>query len=244
MNPVLVAGGATVMTFTGGFAALRAGKYRHLILGLAAGLMLGVVGFDLLPEALQNAPPTVLSTPLPLLLFVAGFLLLHVVERAVAIHRAHEDAYKSHQHQQAIGMFTASALVFHSVLDGFALGLAFQASTATGVAVAVAVISHDFADGFNTYTITTLYGNDRKRALLLLSADAVAPLAGATISLLTAIPASSVDAYLGFFAGVLLYLATADVLPEAHSPRSSGLTLVFTIAGAAIMFAIVGIAHQ
>jgi len=43
---------------------------------------------------------------------------------------------------------------------------------------------------------------------------------------------------------VLLYLATADVLPEAHSPRSSGLTLVFTIAGAAIMFAVVAIAHQ
>lgn len=110
--------------------------------------------------------------------------------------------------------------------------------------VAVAVIAHDFADGFNTYTVTTLYGNDKKRALLLLAADAAAPLAGAAISLLTAIPPTSVNAYLGFFAGVLLYLATADVLPEAHSPQSSGLTLAFTVAGAAVMFVIVGIAHQ
>src|SRR4051812_555084 len=105
------------MTIVGGLTALRAARYRHLILGLAAGLMLGVVGFDLLPEALDHAPLTVLSTPLPLLLFVAGFLLLHVVERAVAVHRAQESAYRAHRHRQAVGLFTASALVTHSALD-------------------------------------------------------------------------------------------------------------------------------
>ena len=243
-NVVLVAGGASVMTLAGGFTALRAGRHRHLILGLAAGLMLGVVGFDLLPEALEHSPRMAWATPVPLVLFVSGFLTLHVIERGVAIHRGQESAYRSHQHRQAVGLLTASALVGHSVLDGFALGVAFQADTATGAAVAVAVITHDFADGFNTYTITTLYGNDRRRAVWLLVADAAAPLAGAALSIMTTISTTSLGAYLGFFGGVLLYLATADVLPEAHSPRSSGLTLVFTVGGAAIMLGIVGLAHR
>jgi len=42
----------------------------------------------------------------------------------------------------------ASGLVGHSVMDGFAIGAAFQAGIEVGAAVAVAVIGHDFADGF------------------------------------------------------------------------------------------------
>ena len=52
--PVLVALGSFATTLLGGVAALRIGDRRHLVLGLAAGLMLGVVLFDLLPEALSE----------------------------------------------------------------------------------------------------------------------------------------------------------------------------------------------
>ena len=82
-----------------------------------------------------------------------------------------------------------------------------------GAVVAIAVLSHDFADGFNTYTVTSLYGSDRRRALALLVADALAPVTGAAITLLVTIPQEILGLYLGFLAGVLLYLATSDILP-------------------------------
>jgi ZIP family zinc transporter len=88
MVPVLVALGSFVTTLAGGFAALRFRDYRHLILGLAAGLMLGVVAFDLVPEALSQQPGELFGVQLALLAAVVGFLTLHVVERSVAIHRA------------------------------------------------------------------------------------------------------------------------------------------------------------
>ncbi|MGS0684941.1 hypothetical protein ACVBEQ_07285 [Nakamurella sp. GG22] len=133
------------MTLAGGLAALRADRYRHLVLGMAAGVMLGVVGFELLPESLQQNKTQVMSRP-----------------------------------------------------------CAFQVDMQIGVAVSIAVIAHDFADGFNTYTLTTLYGNDRRRGLLLLGADAAAPILGATLSLAVTISQSVLGAYLGFFAGVLM----------------------------------------
>ena len=203
--------------------------------------MLGVVGFELLPESLQQNKTEVMSTPVPLLLFVGGFLLLHVIERSLALHRGHESTYRSHRHEHAAGTIAASALVAHSVLDGFALGVAFQIDLQIGVAVSIAVIAHDFADGFNTYTLTTLHGNDRRRGLLLLGADAAAPVLGATLSLGITISPSVLGAYLGFFAGVLMYLATADVLPEAHAQHPSALTLAVTVAGAALLLAVVWI---
>lgn len=248
--PVLVAAFAFVMTLVGGAVAQHAGDRRHLVLGLAAGLMLGVVGFDLLPEALDFQRKQLFGVPAALLMFVAGFLTLHVVERGVAIHRAHEGEYAPHAHGHAhaqdptkgVGLAAASALVGHSVADGFAIGAAFQAGNSVGAVVAIAVISHDFADGFNTYTITRLYGNDRRRALFLLTADALAPVVGAAITLAITIPPGPLGLYLGFFAGFLLYLATSDILPEAHSPHPSLATLASTLAGALLMWLVIGLA--
>lgn len=266
--PVLVAAGAFLMTLIGGLVAGKVGDKRHLVLGLAAGLMLGVVGFDLLPEAMHAASEDLFGVPQGLLMFVLGFLVLHVVERSVAIHRAHEAEYAAHSHgghqlapaepaalgqpvssghvhgrSEKMGLAAASALCLHSVMDGFAIGAAFQVGGNFGTVVAIAVIAHDFADGFNTYTITRLYGNDRRRALILLGADALAPVAGAAITLLFTIPEHAVGLYLGFFSGFLMYLATSDILPEAHSPHPSRSTLLCTLAGAGFMWLVIGLAN-
>jgi zinc and cadmium transporter len=214
--PVLVAFGAFVATLVGGLAALRFRDQQHLILGLSAGLMLGVVGFDLVPEALSQQPGELFGVPSVMLAAVLGFLTLHIIERSLAIHRWHEGEqgeYAGHVHAPGLGIFAASALVVHSLLDGLAIGAGFQVGSTVGAVVAVAVLSHDFADGFNTYTITSLYGNDRQRALTLLVADALAPVTGAAITLLVTIPQEILGLYLGFLAGVLLYLATSDILP-------------------------------
>ncbi|MEV8098681.1 ZIP family metal transporter [Kitasatospora sp. NPDC085879] len=240
------------MTLIGGWVAQRTGDRRHLVLGFAAGLMLGVVAFDLLPEAVRAAPDEIHGVPQALLMFAAGFLTIHIIERAVAIHRSHEGEYAAHTHghrhghddhaRQGIGLTAAGALVGHSLMDGFAIGAAFQAGTTVGTVVAIAVVAHDFADGFNTYTITRMYGNDRRRALTLLAADALAPVTGAAITLLFTIPVHLLGLYLGFFAGFLLYLATSDILPEAHSPHPSRTTLLCTLLGVAFMWLVIGFA--
>jgi zinc and cadmium transporter len=245
--PVLVAFGAFAATLAGGLAALRFRDQQHLILGLAAGLMLGVVGFDLVPEALSQQPGELFGVPSVMLAAVGGFLSLHILERSLAIHRGHDGAegeYAGHVHVHApgVGIVAASALVVHSLLDGVAIGAGFQAGGTVGAVVAVAVLSHDFADGFNTYTITALYGNDRRRALRLLVADALAPVTGAAVTLLVAIPRGILGLYLGFLAGVLLYLATSDILPEAHARHPSRLTLACTVLGVGFMWLVIGLA--
>jgi len=240
--PVFVSFGSFATTLLGGWAALRIRDRRHLVLGLAAGIMLGVVGFDLLPEALRQAPMLLMNVPAPLAAFVAGFLVLHMLERSIAIHRGHEGEYESHHHEPAVGLMAAGGLVLHSTMDGFAIGAAFQAGTGVGIVVAVAVIAHDFADGFNTYTITALYGNDRRRALTLLFLDALAPVVGASLTLFIAIPPTALGIYLGFFAGFLLYLAVSDILPEAHASHPTQLTVACTVAGVLLMWVVINLA--
>lgn len=250
---VIVALGAFLMTLAGGWTAQRVTDRRHLVLGLAGGLMLGVVGLDLLPEALHAAGREVFGVPLALLLFVAGFLVAHVLERLLAVRQAAhggadgdgDGAGGGHDHGgrvPQVGLTAAAAMVGHSLADGVALGVAFQVGGGMGATVALAVITHDFADGFNTYTLTHLYGNARRKALTMLFADAAAPVVGAASTLLFTLPEEFLGAYLGFFGGVLLYLAAAEILPEAHHEHPALSTLMCTVGGVAGIWLLVGLA--
>ncbi|MEU5658314.1 ZIP family metal transporter [Streptomyces sp. NPDC047737] len=238
---VFVALGAFLMTLAGGWVAQRVSDRRHLVLGLAGGLMLGVVGLDLLPEAVEAADGVVFGVPAALLLFVGGFLTAHLVERSLAVRQAAHGA--SDERVPQVGLTAAAAMVGHSLMDGIALGAAFQIGGGMGAAVALAVITHDFADGFNTYTITSLYGNARRKALLMLYADAVAPIVGAATTLLFTLPEELLGCYLGFFGGALLYLAAAEILPEAHHRHPARSTMLCTVAGVGFIWLVVGIAE-
>lgn len=239
---VFVALGAFLMTLAGGWTAQRVTDRRHLVLGLAGGLMLGVVGLDLLPEALRAAGDEVFGVPAALLLFVAGFLLAHLVERLLAARQAAHGGEEHDGRVPEVGLTAAAAMVGHSAMDGVAIGAAFQVGGGMGTAVALAVVAHDFADGFNTYTITSLYGNDRRRALAMLVADALAPVLGAASTSFVTIPEGLLGGYLGLFGGALLYLAAAEILPEAHHEHPARSTLLCTVAGVGFIWLVVGLA--
>jgi zinc transporter, ZIP family len=230
--PVLLALTTVVSTGVGGMVALRHRDQLHLILGFSAGVLLGLVAFDLLPEVYElGGGARLLHLPVVALPFVAGFLLLHVVERGMGLHQAHEHEYGDHHHVPTLGLAAAVALSVHSFLDGVGIGLAFQVNGTLGAAVALAVIAHDFADGLNTVSLVLRHGNSERRARAMLGVDAAAPLLGAASTLLFTLPERVLAGYLAFFAGFLLYLATGDILPEAHARHPTRLTMLATLGG-------------
>ncbi|HET7408071.1 MAG TPA: ZIP family metal transporter [Mycobacteriales bacterium] len=237
---MVVAVGTVLSTLVGGLVALRNRDRMHLLLGFTAGVLLGVVAFDLLPEVFHLSSGRT-GVPNVMLTFAAGFLALHLLERMVLLHHAQEEAYGEHHHP-TVGLASALALCAHSFMDGLGIGLGFQAGTRTGVAVAIAVIAHDFADGLNTVSIMLAHHNTTRRSVMLLVLDALAPLLGAATTLFWHPSQSLLSLYLGFFAGFLLYLATGDILPEAHSRRPSRLTLLATVSGILVMWGVVSLA--
>ncbi|GAA4331591.1 hypothetical protein GCM10023178_44580 [Actinomadura luteofluorescens] len=80
-------------------------------------------------------------------------------------------------------------------------------------------------------------------AIVLLLADAAAPVAGAAIGTLATVPEAVLGPYLGVFAGVLLYLAAAEILPEAHSVHPRVMTLAATGLGLFAVLLSVGLAR-
>ncbi len=224
-------------TMFGGLVALRFRDYLHLIMGFTAGVLVGLVAFELLPEVFALTRAHHLDPISSMLALVVGFLAFHIAEKITLIHHAQEETYAAHKHPN-VGLISALALSGHSFMDGVGIGLAFQISPAVGAVVAVAVVAHDFTDGLNTVTLMLVNHNTRARALGLLALDAVAPVVGAASTLLFRLPGPATALYLAAFAGFLLYIGASDILPEAHSQHSSIVTIALTVLGATFAYTV------
>lgn len=228
---------AAVAALAGGLLAIKNRKNINLALGFTAGIILGLVAFDLLPEIAEITASLGMDMIWPMIALVSGFLLFHIIEKAILIHHSNESQYGPHQHPH-VGIAGAGALIGHSFLDGASIGIGFQASTAIGVAVAIAVIGHRFADGFNTANVMLHHKNKPKVARRMLVIASIMPVIGGLSTLLFTLSESVLVIYLGFFAGFLLYIGASDILPQAHSKHSSKATIGLTVLGALIMFAL------
>jgi ZIP family zinc transporter len=221
---------AMCSTLAGGFIAVKARQRIHLLMGLGAGVLLGAVFFDLLPEALAIGVEQSWSARLILGIVVAGFLIFYLAERLLVLHACPEGDCTNDVHQH-IGRLGSVGLMVHSTLDGAAIGAAALVNWRTGLLVALAVIAHDMSDGLNTILLVTHGERARRRDFLFLILDALAPVAGGLLALVVLPPARALAIFLGFASGFFLYTATSDLLPEAHR-RSPSLTVsVAAIAG-------------
>lgn len=236
MNAIALSLVAFSATLVGGLLALRYRDNLHRLLGFTAGILLGTIAFELLPEIFELSKDNGIDPVGPMIALVAGFFVFHVLEKTLMPHAAHEHEYGEHRHPK-VGVFSALGLIGHSYLDGLGIGLSFLVSPAVGLATAIAVIGHDFSDGLNTVSLLLVNKNSDRRAKALLLLDACAPILGAATAAFITVPTEYLVLYLGFFAGFLLYLATADILPEAHSKHPSFWTFAATFVG--VIFALI-----
>ncbi len=223
--------------FLGGLLAIRLKNRLHFIMAFAAGILLGVVSFDIFPEIIEQININNFEPIEVMIALVAGFLLFHILEKTILIHHAHEADYAEHHHPQ-VGVISALALIGHSLMDGVSIGLGFQISASVGALVAVAVISHGFTDGMNTVTFMLNHKNSVRKSKALLLLHSLAPVLGAVSTLFFKLPPHLLVLYLGFFAGFLLYIGGSDILPEAHSRHSSYKLIGLTILGVLFIFTI------
>ncbi len=228
---VPLAGVTVLSTLAGGLLALRLRRELGTLIALTGGIVVAVALFDVLPEALRS-----LGEPRDVLGIVGGgFLLFFVAERLLVLHHRDEPAQaRAHSDVGALG---AAALSVHSLIDGLGIGLAFHVSTATGLLVFIAVVSHDFADGMNTVSFVLFQSDDRRQAIRWLSADAAAPLVGAIIGSAMSISQRGLAYGLAVYAGFFLSMGATDLLPEAHS-HPSWKRVALTVTGFAATFAI------
>jgi len=260
---ILISIATFVATLIGGLVAVRLKDKLHLILGFSAGAVVAVAFFDLIPESL-NLGSSYFSTETIMGIVALGFLIYLILDRAVFLHaHAHEDCESSsaqasddsrheheHNHEPAVieskklrrGVLGAGSLSVHSFLDGVAIGLAFQVSSAVGVIVAVAVLVHDFSDGVNTVSMILKNQGKSKTALRWLAVDAIAPMIGVISTMFFTVSEQYLSIILALFSGFFLYIGASDLIPESQHSHPKLLTTGMTLLGVIVLYCAIRLA--
>ncbi|MEI6850350.1 MAG: ZIP family metal transporter [Candidatus Saccharibacteria bacterium] len=229
---VLIIFAAVISTALGGLFAIKFKDKLHLILGFGAGAILGVALFDLLPESLELTKGF-FSVQVVSGLIAIGFAIFMLIDRFFSPHGDHDDNCENQHHK---GQFGASAIILHSFLDGFSIGLAFKISPAIGGVVALAVLIHGFSDGVNTVNMIIKTKGKRKIALKWLAVDALAPALGVVSAYLMNVQNQILGLVMAFFIGLFLYISASDLIPESHHRHPATWTTISTIIGMIVIF--------
>jgi ZIP family zinc transporter len=202
----LVAAGAIsgLSTLAGGLAALALRKYIHLILGFSAGAIIGVALLELLPEASRAAGVHLRDVGL---FAGVGFMAYLMIDRL--------PLFSAGGAATSTSYLGPASLTAHSLLDGLAMGIAFQTSATLGFVVATAVIAHDLSDGANTVNLG-LVGGTPRLAFRWLLADAAAPIVGILLARLANVPNAALSPLLAVFAGSFLYMGAGKLIAESY----------------------------
>ena len=209
----------------------------------AAGALIGVSFFDIMPEVITITTTTTVPVVTVMGSIVVAFLFFHILDRIIVIHSM------SHGHPPGGdpnsdpplalgGMIRAGGLSIHSFLDGVAIGTAFYVGAQFGLVVGLAVIFHDFSDGLNTVTVMLRAGSTRKTARSWLFLDALTPSLGVLATFLFSLSEGVLAVILAFFVGEFLYIGAADLLPEAHQRGTSLRLVLATVMGVLLIFGV------
>jgi ZIP family zinc transporter len=257
-------------TLAGGYAALRLRHRLHGFMAIASGVVVATAVADLLPEAFNLlGEGAALSAGVAAVVGFIGFSLVEAFVHQTSFEHGdpRSDGHGDEDHHEAddalvrrapgvshtagpsrpgtlLGVLPPLSLIIHSTLDGLAIGLAFQASSSIGLIVLLAVLAHDFADGMNVVTLALDAARGVRLAVVLLIVDALAPVAGAALSLVLTVSPGTLGLLLAAFGGVFLAIGAGHLLPESQhrDPRRGPAMVLLAGAGAAFVLVVRGLA--
>ena len=223
-------------------------KTLLIIVAFAAGALIGVAFFDIIPEALAA------SKAAPIYI-VSGILVFFSVERFIGWHHAHHEHDidpKSH-HKEDHDKYHHKPFIYtnliadgiHNFLDGTLIAASFIANIPLGITTTIAVALHEIPQEIGDFAILIHGGLSVRWALAFNFISAIT----ATIGGLFVVYLSSAGSWiqninpilLGIGGGGLLYLALTDILPEINKEnewKKSLAQFVFLLAGLLIVYSI------
>jgi len=219
-NALVYAVIAALGNVVGGLAVTRRAA-RELVLiehfvAFGAGFMLAVALVEVLPEAFARSGAAAPA------LVLAGYLAVHLTQHTLTPHFHFGE--ETHAVKSVAGTSALVGLLLHTFFDGVAIASAFLVGPALGVMMFIAIFLHKLPEGV---TISSLYlagGRSGGQAIGAAALLGVATLAGV---LLTGSVGFLARHGLALSAGVTIYVAASNLVPEFQGKRGWKLPAAF-----------------
>lgn len=209
-------------------------SYLKYFVALGAGFMLATAIVEIFPESLR------LQGENAAYLVLLGYLIIHFFEHTVSPHfHFGEETHQSefvHAHK---GYSVVLGLLIHTFFDGIAIASGFIVSNWLGWVIFLAVFLHKIPEGFTVASVMLASGRSRGAAW-----GASALLGAATVAgvLTMALLRHHVGFGLPLSAGVTIYVAASDLMPEVNREPGVKMALVVFL-GVGVLFLLDHLAH-
>jgi ZIP family zinc transporter/zinc and cadmium transporter len=218
---LLLGAAAAAANVLGGLIVVSRKHWNEIFLkyfiAVGAGFMLAAVFLRMIPESMR------LSEKAPFLI-LAGYFLVHFFEHTVAPHfHFGEEVHQDEMINPAVGFSALVGLSTHTFFDGVTIASGFLVSVPLGLLLFFAVLLHKIPEGFTVASIALASGRGKDGAVFASFVLAAATLAGV---LGMNYFAGAVHYGLPLSAGVTLYVAASDLMPEVNESRGIRMALV------------------
>lgn len=188
-------------------------KMLFLLVGFAAGGLMGGAFLHLLPEAVEE-----LQGNTVFFYCLTGFTVFFLMERYFYWRHCHDGVCDVHT-------FTYLNLIgdwLHNFTDGLIIAASFMTDLKLGIVTTLAVIFHEIPQEIGDFGILVYGGFKKSKALLFNFICALAAILGALIGYLLSNITEGVSFFLiSFTAGGFIYIAASDLIPELHRQKDS-----------------------
>ena len=137
--------GTTLGGIIGVVIKKHSNKFLSFILAFASGLMMSVICFDLLPEALgiSNIVNVIIGTIIGIVSMIFCDIL---VEKKFSVNSKTKGMENN---LLKTGIIVSIGLAIHNFPEGLAIGSGFEASLKLGLSLAIAICLHDIPEGIS-----------------------------------------------------------------------------------------------
>ncbi|MCX6778878.1 MAG: ZIP family metal transporter [Candidatus Magasanikbacteria bacterium] len=212
-----------IIGILGAFLIIKFFQNRHdsllYLVSFAAGSMIAVSFFDLIPEAIEKHGNLMAVMEF----LVLGFILFMLIEKAFIFYHCHEENCQVHSSIKLVMIGDT----IHNILDGVAIAASFLAGNTIGLFTTLAIIIHEIPQEVGDFGVLLHGGYSKTKALLSNFGSAVGAILGGIVAFFTLNYFSSYLPYvLAITAGGFIYISAADLLPEMHR-RGNTRTKIF-----------------
>ena len=216
---------AALADVAGGFVLVRARgveRYLRYFVALGAGFLMATAVLEMIPEGLRQ---TRLYPQLGPVLIMSGYCIVHLLEHTINAHFHYgEETHTGEFVSRHTGNSVLAGLSVHALFDGVAIGSGFVVSNWLGWLIFLAILLHKAPEGFTMASVMLASGRSRAAAFYSAVVLAAATLAGV---LVIGLAPRLVLYGLPLSAGVALYVAATDLVPEVNREPGIRMALVF-----------------
>jgi len=188
-------------------------KILIYLVSFSAGALLGGAFIHLIPEITESMGFG-MEVSMAILL---GILFSFVLEKVVRWRHCHDPDCSEHR---SLAYMNLVGDAVHNFMDGIIIAAAYLVSIPVGIATTIAVLFHEIPQEIGDFGVLLYAGFSKKKVLLFNFLSALTAVLGALMMLLlSTVVEGAVSFLVPFAAGMFIYIAGSDLIPELHKER-------------------------